>query len=93
MSKSQNLPRDKYVSDWCRREGTFTGPGSQEGQNMILLLFPAESRGSMKSTGIYGYLCAFRSIFSVSQVCFIYLFLVDFIHKQTFPVGRGGWYL
>lgn len=72
VSKSQNPPRDKYVSDWCRREGTLTGPGSQEGQNMVLLLFPAESRGSMKSTEIYGYLCAFCSIFPVSQVCFIY---------------------
>ena len=93
VSTSQNLPRDKYVSDWRRHEGTSTGSGNQEEHNMILLLFPAESRGSRKSTEIYGYLCAFRSFFPVSQVCCIFFFFFDFIHKQTLPIGWGGWYL
>ena len=86
MSVSQKLPCGKYVSDWFRREGTFWGSGNHGDQNTILLLFPAESRGSMKSTEIHGCLCLFRCFRPLSLRS---AFLMRWFHSQANNAQRA----
>ena len=88
MSVSQKLPCDKYISDWFRREGTFWGSGNQRDQNTVLLLFLAESRGSVKSTEIHGCLCLFRCFPHLSLRSAFFNEMVSFTSKQC-PEGRA----